>query len=83
MLPLSRWMIDQQQAERFDLDHPERLDRLERVPAWARPPRRTAGRGSFVALAGDMRTRIRTWANRGSLGPLPNQCAGDPAGPRW
>lgn len=83
MLPLSRWMLDDHRFEAFDLDHPERLDRLERVPRWARPRVRASRPARLASAASRLRARAQAWASRGSLGPLPNRCAGDPAGPRW
>lgn len=81
MLPTSRWMLDLDQATPFDLDRPERLDRMERVPLWARPRRPDPAPRSLVRMADRLRERISSWAARGSLGPLPDRCAGDPAGP--
>jgi hypothetical protein len=83
MYPLSRWMIEEHPFEAFDLEHPERLDRLERIPPWARPRRSAARPGRLAALVGRLRGRFRGLVSRGSLGPIPNGCAGDPAGPRW
>lgn len=83
MLPLSPWMVDDHPFEAFDLDHPERLDRLERIPLWARPRRQASLPGRLTSVVSRFRARAQAWASRGSLGPMPNRCAGDPAGPRW
>src|SRR5690606_16362841 len=62
MLPTSRWMLDLDQATPFDLDRPERLDRMERVPLWARPRRPDPAPRSLVRMADRLRERISSWA---------------------
>ena len=80
MYPLhSIWMAEQA------MDGPYDPDRLDRVPVYLRPvPVSDTNQGSRVAAAaGRIRSRVDTWIRRSSLGPVPNRCAGDPAGHGW
>jgi hypothetical protein len=79
MYPLHTiWMVEQM------IDPPRDPERLDRIPVWARPrPQARATRAGLHARIVTFRGRLADLIQRGSLGPLPNRCAGDPAGPRW
>ena len=80
MYPLhSTWLVEQQLERTYD------PDRLDRVPVWARPqPSDTPGLGSrTISLLSHLLSPVRDHVRRATLGPVPNRCMGDPAGPRW
>jgi len=76
---LSQWTAEQAMDRPYDPDH------LHRGPVYARrEPAARFGAWSRVRVpALRLRATASTWLRRGSLGPLPDRCAGDPAGQGW
>ena len=76
---LSQWTADQAMHRPYDPDH------LHRGAVYARrEPTVRPGTLSRVRVAvASLRTAADTWLRRGSLGPLPDRCPGDPAGQTW
>ena len=76
---LSQWTAEQTMDRAYDPDH------LHRGPVYARPqPAVRSGTWSRVrASVAHLRATADTWLRRGSLGPLPDRCPGDPAGQAW
>ena len=76
---LSQWTAEQTMDRRYD------PDRLDRGPMFTRPVP-ASGSGtlsrSLTAIT-RLRAATETWIRRSSLGPLPDRCAGDPAGQGW
>ena len=76
---LSQWTAEQAMDRPYDPDH------LHRGPMYAsREPAVGSGTWSRVRVCvARLRESADTWLRRGSLGPLPDRCAGDPAGQGW
>ena len=75
---LSQWTAEQT-MDRYD------PDRLDRGTPFARPvPAAGSGRWSrSLASVSRLRAAADLWIRRATLGPLPDRCAGDPAGQGW
>jgi hypothetical protein len=76
---LSQWTAEQTMDRGYDPDH------LHRGPVYARPePAVRSGTWSRVRISvAHLRATADTWLRRGSLGPVPDRCPGDPAGQAW
>ena len=76
---LSQWTADQAMHRPYDPDH------LHRGPVYARSePAARSGTWSRVRISvAHLRDTADAWLRRGSLGPVPDRCPGDPAGQAW